>query len=549
MLSSLTMNDQTTFAELTLGQRVEQENFRGTIRYLGPVAGTKGEWIGVEWDDKERGKHSGSHGETQYFECLFPGTGSFTRLSNKVDIGSSLLSILKERYVKVGKDQGDIYIDDKKVEMYDFDRVQERQRKLHLMKNIGLANTNVRCADDFNETQAACGGIEDLDMTSTLISTWQDVADICAPLTKLSVLRLNRNRFMPLIEQPHFGASFQNLRCLALNRVYMTWNEVELLEPSIPNLEMLQFGFNLLQELGKKAGDDDSSSLPVSQQKVKGFANLQDIHLEGNNFQDWNQILRLSHLPKLKAMDLIDNKIDSILAPEDPEDFKSLEMLRLNGNTLRDWVSFDRLGLYPALKTLWVGTCPVVTKHDEEEGDQAIDPRTLIVAKMEKLEHLNGSEIVEKSRFDSELYYLKHVALSTVGMEASAVNALHPRFERLCQVHGAPDVSDESRKATSDMLKDRLIAITFVTKEKVDGPPKTKIQRNVLGTMTVKNLKNLVQKLVKIPAMRQELSFVIPDPDYADKTITVRLKDDMRQISFYEIQDGVEIIIMDKNKT
>lgn len=58
----------------------------------------------------------------------FPGTGSFTRLSNKVDIGSSLLSILKERYVKVGKDQGDIYIDDKKVEMYDFDRVQERQR-------------------------------------------------------------------------------------------------------------------------------------------------------------------------------------------------------------------------------------------------------------------------------------------------------------------------------------------------------------------------------------------------------------------------------------
>lgn len=64
-----------------------------------------------------------------------------------------------------------------------------------------------------------------------------------------------------------------------------------------------------------------------------------------------------------------------------------------------------------------------------------------------------------------------------------------------------------------------MIAITFVTKEKVDGPPKTKIQRNVLGTMTVKNLKNLVQKLVKIPAMRQELSFVIPDPDYADKTV------------------------------
>lgn len=139
--------------------------------------------------------------------------------------------------------------------------------------------------------------------------------------------------------------------------------------------------------------------------------------------------------------------------------------------------------------------------------------------------------------------------MSTAGMEASAVNALHPRFERLCQLHGAPDVSDESRKATSDMLKDRLIAITFVTKDNASGPAKTKIQRNVLGTMTVKNLKNLAQKLVKIPAMRQDLSFVIPDPDYADKTITVRLKDDMRQISFYEIQDGVEIVVLDKSKS
>lgn len=93
-------------------------------------------------------------------------------------------------------------------------------------------------------------------------------------------------------------------------------------------------------------------------------------------------------------MDLIDNKIDQILAPEDPEDFKSLEMLRLNGNTFQDYVSFDWLGLYPSLKTLWVGSRPVVSKQGEEDsGDQEVDPRTLIVAKMERLEHLNGSEV------------------------------------------------------------------------------------------------------------------------------------------------------------
>ena len=34
---------------------------RGTVRYVGEVAGTKGQWIGVEWDDEGRGRHDGTH--------------------------------------------------------------------------------------------------------------------------------------------------------------------------------------------------------------------------------------------------------------------------------------------------------------------------------------------------------------------------------------------------------------------------------------------------------------------------------------------------------
>lgn len=58
------------------------------------------------------------------------------------------------------------------------------------MQVVGLANTNVERAADFDETQKECPNIQDLDLSSTLISTWQDVADICAPLTKLTILRL-----------------------------------------------------------------------------------------------------------------------------------------------------------------------------------------------------------------------------------------------------------------------------------------------------------------------------------------------------------------------
>lgn len=55
--------------KLELGQRIELDYSRGTVRFLGAVPPTKGEWIGVEWDTEERGKHSGEHNGTQYFTC------------------------------------------------------------------------------------------------------------------------------------------------------------------------------------------------------------------------------------------------------------------------------------------------------------------------------------------------------------------------------------------------------------------------------------------------------------------------------------------------
>lgn len=68
---------------------------------------------------------------------------------------------------------------------------------------------------------------------------------------------------------------------------------MNMLEHSLPNLEILQIGFNLFTELGKS-----DESTPVADQKIKGFAKLENLHLEGNKLVDWNQILRLSRLPK-----------------------------------------------------------------------------------------------------------------------------------------------------------------------------------------------------------------------------------------------------------
>ena len=57
--------------ERYLGQRLSFDGALCTLRYVGPIGGTKGDWLGVEWDEPSRGKHDGSHNGVRYFECRY----------------------------------------------------------------------------------------------------------------------------------------------------------------------------------------------------------------------------------------------------------------------------------------------------------------------------------------------------------------------------------------------------------------------------------------------------------------------------------------------
>lgn len=53
-----------------VGRRIKYAGNIGTIKYVGPVDGTRGVWLGVEWDDPTRGKHNGMKDGKQYFSCM-----------------------------------------------------------------------------------------------------------------------------------------------------------------------------------------------------------------------------------------------------------------------------------------------------------------------------------------------------------------------------------------------------------------------------------------------------------------------------------------------
>ena len=53
-----------------VGARLSYSGSIGTVRYAGPVDGTQGIWLGVEWADTNRGKHDGVKDGKRYFTCL-----------------------------------------------------------------------------------------------------------------------------------------------------------------------------------------------------------------------------------------------------------------------------------------------------------------------------------------------------------------------------------------------------------------------------------------------------------------------------------------------
>ena len=68
----------------------------GTIKYIGPVQGYSGTWVGVDWDNGE-GKHDGSVNGVRYFQAKSEGSGSFIRPQN-LSLGISFLEALHIRY-------------------------------------------------------------------------------------------------------------------------------------------------------------------------------------------------------------------------------------------------------------------------------------------------------------------------------------------------------------------------------------------------------------------------------------------------------------------
>ncbi|ESO94310.1 hypothetical protein LOTGIDRAFT_189635 [Lottia gigantea] len=521
---------------VVVGDRIVSEDHYATIKYIGEVPPTKGEWLGVEWDEPDRGKHDGKHNDKQYFTTKHETSGSFIR-SQKVDFGIKFMTAVKDRYgLKTEDDAGvvtnELYVLNKNnkttvVEMVGAKKLNMKQSKLEDLKEVDVKSMFVYGAGQ-DDIATLTPRIEMLNLGQNLVSSWKHVGDITRQLPNLTDLILSKNMLTVPENVDDLCPHFTHIKSLTFNKTYYTWKDILKCSKMLPSLDSLSFSYNEL------------SSLVDSSQFLQ---NLTFLALENNHLKHWSEILHLGQLPKLGTLGLNENDIESVIFPdclpgETTTLFSSLHTLYLHRNKISDWSSINELGKLKNLKELMFLFNPIT----ESETMETV--RQLQIAKIPTLTLLNRTEILAEERKGAEIDYLKRYGQQwrdSGGSQDSEKNKpsdefikQHPRYQFILEKWGAPEDSELVQKSTK--LKDNLVCVKL---ECPQNPSKGIIEKKLPQTMTVAKVRGLVQRLFKADPSTLQLSYKSQKMDGPN----IEMDNELRQLSFYSIENGDTVVV------
>ena len=174
--------------------------------------------------------------------------------------------------------------------------------------------------------------------------------------------------------------------------------------------------------------------------------------------------------------------------------------------------------------------------------------RNTVIARMQFLKNVNGSEVEAGERRDSELHYLKRSYeeyLQANGFTTRVeltdetlmkhMNETHPRWYELVEMYGSPleigvTLKKEGTNIASTSAKIRLTGVATGKS----------LEKKLLLSMTVKELKAMCAKLFKVEVIKSKLFYKFED------SYEYELDEELRTLSFYSITDGGEVRVDSK---
>uniref|UniRef100_A0A9J2PX84 Tubulin-specific chaperone E n=2 Tax=Ascaris TaxID=6251 RepID=A0A9J2PX84_ASCLU len=480
---------------IEVGDRVAVGYDRGTVRYVGPVDGYSGEWIGIDWDDAKRGKHNGTVNGRVYFHARDKTSGSMVRAAN-VDTGRTITEEMESKYAE-NEQMDEHVIGVKTIEMVAMEKIHRKQKNLWKLGCIVLDSKRVSkppkpdCPPFDNCTE--------LNLYNNLIAKWSDLLAILDFFPSLRYLNVRRNVMEPRMESvPDGNRTIKSpIFHVVLSECRIDRETAARVMKVFPHVEELYMARN-----GLECFDPGAHG-----------SNLTLLDLEGNPVNDFSNLHNLSALPKLASLNLTECGLINIRLP-DPVGFPALELLNIRYNEVHDWDSVSELAKLPSLQRLFY------KGNWEVKPEFGLDVREVLIAKLPQLVDLERCDISVVERRSAELRFLNKCGVPPISEQHVS------DIERLKKVHGEPDIVRPTTNLGLNLLKVNV---------SLNG--KT-VECSLLTSTTIRRLKTIIGRLFQVNPGKISLA-----AECGVERFRIEMDNTLRSLSFYTLSDGDTIVV------
>ncbi|BDA46752.1 Tubulin-specific chaperone E [Coccomyxa sp. Obi] len=451
------------------------------------------------------------------------------------DLGTTLPEALADRYLRDAQEQASnasnqtMYLQtaskrELEVQLLGEDQIRDHQAHLELATQATLDSERVSSIGPPGVLHGTAPNLQELSLAANLLASWDEVSRLAEELPLLDSLDLSWNRMaFPAVPSDNPQYVFAALRRLVLNHCCIGWEQVTRIEKVLPALDELRLSGNGI------------SHLPTS---IEGFTNLRTLDLSNNAIREWAVVRPLCRLPSLRSLSLNDNQIATILASTAPgTEFQQLECLFLGNNRIHSWGSIDALTCFSKLKELRLSGNPLTPSGSKEE-------RFEVIARLPDLVTLNASAISPYERKESELRYMREILGELEGLTNDSnaqarLRAMHPCLVDLQAKYGdtgapAAVAANASCSLGSTLLQLRLTCTATC------ATSTSSVTKKLPKSMNVRKLKQLCERLFKLPAQQQALTAV----DTANGSNLMSLgHDDEAVLGSFNFLDGAELLV------
>lgn len=524
-----------TGPSVVIGSRVEHDSHHGTVQWVGEVPPAKGTWYGVDWDDPSRGKHNGSHNGVKYFNTTHPTSGSFVRPS-KVNTGVTFEMAVRGRYQDDTTIASEVTkqlqreINARFVEVVGMEKIGKKQSVLQDLGTAVLTGFKIWGTDDTDLT-TLLPRLHTVDISYSLLSSWQSVAEITRQLPSLRFLNISGNKLKIPDNPEELKESLCHVVNLVINNMLgYSWQDLLTCCSMFPQLRSLQVAFNKLENLG-----------PVPSGL---FDSLEELDIGVNPISSWEEVCHLGSLPRLESLNANNCSLKSITFPstaasEKTPLFARLKKLMVASNPLDTWECTGELNKLASLEYLIISFELKTFPYFQE----------FTYARINNLKVLNRTESSPKEKRDCELFYLKSFSAeyyASGGTEEDPdesklspdFKAKHPTYLKLVKTHGAP--LDESRYKIqkTQKIKDLKIELKVITPTE---PERGENLKTFLLTTKLAKVKMMLKRHLRInPSIGLTLSYRTTRDG---NVFEIPLDNDQQDLAFFSIEGGDTLVV------